>query len=109
MNRNPIIILVSICCLALAAGCAGKNKIQTKEKLQAMSDRELVNHYEMLEARMIDIDREGEQSVEQQRRLDDNKYQHNIANLHVGDTWYNLNKEKELTLIEMRKRGMSPP
>jgi hypothetical protein len=109
MKNNPIIILFSIVCLVLAPGCAGKNRIQTKEKLCCMSDKDLVNHYEMLEARMVDINRVQEQSVRDQRRLEDNKYQYNMGHLHVGDTWYKLKKEKELTLIEMRKRGISPP
>ena len=109
MKNNAIIILFPIVFIVLAAGCGGKNRIQTKEKLSGMSDRELVDHYEMLEARMIDINREQERSVEQQQRLEDNRHQYNTGHLHVGDTWYNLNKEKELTLIEMRKRGISPP
>jgi len=106
-------ILVSIGCLVLAAGCAGKNIVQTREKLLAMSDTELINHYEMLETRMVDIDRGREQSLELERDLNNGhysaKYQNFVGHLHIGDNWNELKKEKELTLIEMRKRGISPP
>ena len=113
MKNNPIIILVFICSLVLAAGCAGKNNIRTQKKLQAMSDRELINHYEMLEMRIVDIDRARERSVEQDQDMNNGhysqRYQNNLAHLHIGDSWNKLKKEKELTLIEMRKRGISPP
>ncbi len=59
----------SIICLALAAGCAGKPKHQIQKKFAAMSDRGLLNHYEMLEMRMVDIDRAREQSQNENREL----------------------------------------
>lgn len=78
-----------------------------------MSDKELINHYEMLEMRMIDIDRTREQSIEQEQDLynryyPEDDYNH-LGHLHIGDHWNALKKEKKLTQFEMRKRGMSPP
>ena len=113
MKENPIIILVSIVCLVLAVGCADKNRIQTQEKLRGMSDKELVNHYEMLEMRILDIDRAREQSVEQEQDMQNShypqRYHNHLGHLHIGDNWNKLKKEKELTLIEMKKRDISPP
>jgi hypothetical protein len=113
MKKNQIIILVSIGCLVLASGCAGKNKIHTQKKLQTMSDMELINHYEMLEMRILDIDRAREQSVEQEQDMQNShypqRYHNHLGHLHIGDNWNKLKKEKELTLIEMRKRDISLP
>ena len=113
MKLSRIIIFVSIGCLVLAAGCAGKNKVQTQNKLLAMSDGELVNHYKMLEMQMDDIDRAREQSIEQERYIHNSPYPdkqfNQLGHLHIADNWGGLKKEKELTLIEMRKRGISPP
>lgn len=113
MKKNPIIVLVSIGCLVLASGCAGKNKIQIQTKLLTMSDRELINHYEMLEMGMVDIDRARGQSIEQEQYMNNShypaRYHNHLGHMHIGDNWNKLKKEKELTLIEMRKRGISPP
>jgi hypothetical protein len=114
MKTKSVIILVSICYLVVAAGCAGKKKIQIQKKLLTMSDSELVNHYEMLEMRIDDIDRTREQSIDRERDLWNNsrspeRYQNHLGHLHIGDNWNELKKEKEMTLIEMRKRGISLP
>ncbi len=113
MKIKSIIILISIGCLVFAGGCAGKNKVQTQKKLQAMSDKELANHYKMLELQMDDIDRTREQSLEQKQDMPSShypdKYPNQLEHLHIADNWGGLKKEKELTLFEMRKRGISPP
>jgi hypothetical protein len=37
-------------------------------------------------------------------------YQKHLGHLHIGDKWYQLKKnEKELTIYELRKRGISIP
>ena len=108
-----MIILVSIGCFLLIIGCAGKNKIEIEKKLMTMSDQELINHYEMIEMRMIDIDSTREQSLKQKQEICNGYYPRNYYNhwghLHIGDNWNELKKEKKLTLIEMRNRGLSPP
>lgn len=112
MKKNLIIILVAISCLVLAAGCANKNKVRIQKKLQAMSDRELINHYEMLEKGMVDIDRSRELFLKQEQYINDSyhpeRHENSLGHLHIGDNWNKLKKEKELTLIEMRKRGIPP-
>ena len=112
MKNNSIMILVSIGCLIFAAGCSGINKIQIQEKLLKMSDRELINHYEMLEMRIADIDREREQYLKQERDMYKSQYPeigyNHLGHLHIGDNWTKVRKEKELTLNEMRRRGLSP-
>jgi ferritin-like protein len=113
MKKIPMIILVSISCFILIIGCAGKNKIETQKKLMTMSDRELINHYEMIEMRMIDIGRTREQSIEQKHDIYNGYYPRNGFNLwghlYIPDNWNELKKEKKLTLIEMRNRHISPP
>ncbi len=113
MKTKSIIILVSIGCIVLAAGCAGNNKVHVNKKIQAMSDRELSNHYKMLEMQLDDIDRARELSMEQKYDTHNNPYpdkqKNQLGHLHIADNWGGLKKEKELTLIEMRKRGISPP
>ena len=114
MKTQSIIVLVSIfCCFALAAGCTGKNTKQTQKKLTAMSDRELIDHYEMIEMRMNDIDRTTEGTVEQDRDIENARFpegrRDHLGHLHIGDSWYELRKEMEMTLNEMEIRGISPP
>ena len=113
MRINHVIILVSIGCIALITGCAGKTRIEIQEKLMRMSDRELVDHYEMIEMRMIDIDRMRQQSIERWKSIESSshpqKYYNHLEHLHIGDHWNELKKEKTLTLMEMKNRGISPP
>jgi hypothetical protein len=113
MKKATVFILVIIGCLMFAAGCANRHRLQTREKLMAMSDRELVAHYEMLEMRLVDIDRARERSVEQEKDMLDLQYPrehlYELDHLHIGDEWYEVKEEKELTANEMRKRGLSPP
>lgn len=77
-----------------------------------MSDAELINHYKMLEMRMIDIDRNREQSLEQERDLYGRQYTgdgyNHLGHLHIADDWNALKKEKKLTQWEMIKRGLTP-
>jgi len=111
MKNISMIILVFISCFILIMGCAGKNKIEIQKKLMTMSDSELINHYQMIEMRMIDIDRPNEQSIEQGqdiRGYPKNHYNH-LGHLHIGNIWNELKKEKNLTLFEMSNRGISPP
>lgn len=113
MKKYPMIILVSIGCFILIIGCAGKNKIEIQKKLMTMSDQELINHYEMIEMRMIDIDSTREQSLKQKQEIYNGYYPRTYYNhwghLYIGCNWNELKKEKKLTLIEMRNRGLSPP
>jgi len=78
-----------------------------------MSDRELIHHYEMIEMRMIDIDRTKQQSIEQRhdiyRGSNRQKDYNHLEHLHIGDHWNELKKERKLTLIEMKNRDISPP
>ena len=77
MKKCPMIILVSIGCFILIIGCAGKNKIEIQKKLMTMSDQELINHYEMIEMRMIDIDSTREQSLKQKQEIYNGYYHRN--------------------------------
>ncbi len=108
-----MIVLVFTGCLLLVSGCAGSNKKEIQNKLARMSDRQLTHHYEMLEMRMIDIDRATEQSIEQRQEIEKRfypkDYQNQLGHLHIGDNWNALRKEKELTKIEMRRRSLSLP
>jgi hypothetical protein len=112
MKKNLLIITIFISCFMLIAGCAGSNKIAARKRLMAMSDKELIEHYRMVEMRLVDLDRAKEQSIEDNRHIsnnyDDAKYLNQLHHLHIGDTWYELRKEKDLTLVEMRNRGLSP-
>lgn len=112
MNKNIATILVSMGCILMLFGCAGKNKNEIQKRLMHMSDRELIHHYEMIDMRMIDIDRNREQSIEQWQDINQGFYLEDYHNhwghLHVGDNWNTLNQEKKLTEIEMRRRSLSP-
>jgi ferritin-like protein len=107
-----MIISLSISCCILFIGCAGNNKTKIQEKLMTMSDAELINHYKMLEMRMIDIDRNREQSLEQEHDLYGRHYPgdgyNHLGHLHIADDWNALKKEKKLTQWEMKKRGLLP-
>ena len=98
MNKKKMIIWVSIGCVLLVLGCAGNNKKEIQKKLARMSDRELTHHYEMIEMRMIDIDRSRDQSIEQQQDIDKRfypgDYQNQLGHLHIGDNWNALRKER---------------
>jgi hypothetical protein len=100
-------------CLTLFSGCAGQEKVKTQNKLNAMSDKELIDHYEMLEMLLTDIDRDRDSHLELERDIYERHYpkdyQNHLGNLHIGDRWYQLKKEKELTLVEMNSRGISLP
>ena len=115
MKIYRMIILLSISCfiLFIFIGCACKSRPEIQEKLVKMSDTELINHYKMLEMRMIDIDRNREQSIEQKNDIFGRCYPgdpHNhLGHLHIDDHWNILNKEKKLTQREIEKRGMLPP
>ncbi|MDY6951319.1 MAG: hypothetical protein SWE60_07405 [Thermodesulfobacteriota bacterium] len=112
MRGKPLIVLVSVGCFVLFMGCAGKNTVEVEKKLMTMSDSELILHYDMIEMRMVDIDRAKQEAIEQRRDMDGSysqKQYNHLEHLHIGDYWNKLKKEKELTLIEMRKRGISPP
>ena len=113
MKKISIIILFSIGCLTIIIGCAGRSKIEIQKKLTAMSDKELINHYEMIETRMTDIDGKRELSIEQEQYRYSGyypiNYYNNLGHLHIGGNWNALYKEKKLVLIEMRNRGMVPP
>lgn len=113
MKKKSMIILIFISCFILIIGCAGKNKNDIQKKLMTMSDKELIDHYEMIEMRMIDIGRTREQSIEQKHDIYNGYYPRDYYNhwghLHIGDNWNELKKEKELTRIEMRNRNISAP
>ena len=113
MKTKSVIVLVSIVCLVFFAGCAGKDNSKIQKKLMTMSDIQLIDHYEMLEMRMNDIDRTTENSVAQDRDINTAQFpegrRDHLGHLHIGDTWYELNKEKEMTLNEMDRRGISYP
>ena len=106
-------MILFVACLTLVAGCAGQEKVKTQNKLSAMSDKELIDHYEMLEMLLTDIDRGRDSHLELERdtykRHYSKDYQNHLGNLHIGDRWYQLKKETELTLAEMRRRGISLP
>lgn len=111
MNKIMIMMICTGYAL-LILGCAGNNE-EIQKKLMRMSDRELIHHYEMIEMRMIDIDRSREQSIEQrqtiEKRFYPKDYQNQLGHLHIGDNWNALRKEKMLTENEMRKRSLSLP
>ena len=113
MKKNLPAIFALFICLVAVAGCAGNNKIAIRKKLAAMSDRDLVEHYKTVEMRLEDLDRAKSQSMEENERITKRDggpdYLSQMHHLHIGDTWYELRKEKDLTLGEMRKRGLSPP
>ena len=109
MRIYRLIIAFFIACCILFTGCAGKNQIQIREKLVAMSDAELINHYKMLEMRMNDIDRNRDRSLEQAHDLYGRHYPgdgyNHLGHLHIADDWNALKKEKKLTHREMERRG----
>jgi hypothetical protein len=113
MKNNLMILLFSFGCFTLITACAGKQNIEIQKKLMTMSDRELINHYEMIEMRMTDIDSTREQSLKHKQEVYNGTYPKNYFNhwghLHIGDNWNALKKEKRLTLIEMKNRGIAPP
>ena len=113
MKTKLVIHMAVIVCLLCTTGCSGKHKLRVQKKLASMPDRELVNHYEMLEMRMEGIDRARAQTGNENRKLRNSHYppdyQNRLKHLHIGDDWNRLKKEKQLTLIEMRKRGIIPP
>lgn len=113
MKIFQIVPLVFISCLVLILGCAGQSKVRKQNKLMLMSNRELINHYKMIQIRMIDIDRSTEQMVEYEHQVYGGYYPNRDYNrlnhLHIGDNWYELKKEKKLILIEMKNRGILPP
>ena len=113
MKKNLIIFLAFIGCFLLITGCSAKHKIDTQKKLRAMSDAEIINHYEMIEVRMSDIDRKREEALGQELyrnyKHDPERHYNHLGHLHIGDTWYGLKKEKELTKMEMENRGIAYP
>ena len=114
MEKYFVLFCVTIGCFAiLIPGCAGINTHDIQRKLMMMSDKELIDHYEMLDMRMVDIDRKEEQSVEQTRYIQNNNdyetHYNQLGHLHIGDNWAKLKKEKDLTRDEMRKRGLPFP
>ena len=62
---------------------------------------------------MKDLDRANAQTIEDNQRIsggrNDAKYLNQVNYLHIGDTWSELRKERDMTLREMRIRGLSPP
>lgn len=71
---------------------------------------ELINHFKMLEMRMmrmIGIDRNREQAIEQEHDKYGRYYlgdaYHYLGHLHISDHWNALKKEKKLTQWEMKK------
>ena len=113
MKKNLPVSFAVLICLMIVAGCTGHNKIAAQKKLAAMSDRDLVEHYKTVEMRLEDLDRAKAQSMEENERISKRDggpdYLSQMHHLHIGDTWYGLRKEKDLTLRELRKRGLSPP
>ena len=53
MKKNSLLLVASVVCLALAAGCAGKPKHQTRKKIQSLSDRELIAQNPALHSRIV--------------------------------------------------------
>jgi len=113
MLYTRMIISLSISLCMLFIGCAGKSNIEIQKKLIAMSDTELINHYEMLELRLINIDRNREQSIDQEHDIYGSDYPGDVycylGHLHIADDWNSLRKEKKLTQREIKKRGLSHP
>jgi hypothetical protein len=113
MNKPITIFWVCIWWGLMVAGCAGNPKKEIQKKLMRLSDRALISQYEMVDMRLIDIDRTREQSMRQQQDIDKRHYpadyQNHLGHLHIGDNWNRLRKEKSLIEIEMRKRSISPP
>jgi len=108
-----LLLLVPIGCLIFTMGCTNKNVSRTQAKISTMSNKELINHYKMLEMQMDDIDRAREISLEQKKDIISShypdEYPNQLEHLHISDNWNWLKKEKELTLIEIENRGMMPP
>lgn len=113
MKKNLVILLIAMGCAMIIAGCAGSSKVAIQKKLMAMSDRELIEHYQMIEMRMVDLDRAQEQSIQKNEEMAnpnyDARYYNSLQNLHIGDTWSELRKEKDLAIRELSRRGLSPP
>ena len=113
MRKSLTRLMLCAAGLLLAAGCAGTHKNQVRTKLQSLSDRELLTHYEMLEMKMVHIDRARDESEAGKEALYNRHYpnrdQNRLRHLHIGDEWSRLREERQLTLIEIRKRGLSPP
>jgi hypothetical protein len=114
MEINAVLRLAYIGLLVLAMGCASTDiSRRLQAKLECMSDGELIDHYKMLEMQMDDIDRAKEQSLQQRQSIPSNHYPdrnfNHLGHLHIADNWNRLKKEKELTLMEIEKRGILPP
>jgi len=111
MLNYRMIIFLSISCCMLFIGCAGKSKIEIQKKLITMSDTELINHYEMLDMRLNYIDRNREQSIDQEHDIYGSYYPgdtyHYLGHLHIADHWNALKREKKMTHWEMKRRGLS--
>lgn len=56
MKNVVNMILIPFICILITAGCAANDKIKINNKLKNMSNTELINHFKMIEMRMIDID-----------------------------------------------------
>ena len=113
MKKNTMIRLIAIGCMLLVAGCTGSSELAKQKKLMSMSDKELIEHYKMIEMRMVDLDRANEQSIQKNEdmanRNCDAGYYNSLQYLHIGDTWSALRKDRDLTIRELSKRGLSPP
>ncbi len=113
MKTYTAVFFVFIGCLINIFGCAGGDNHKFRKKLITLSDEELIAHYEVVEMRMRDLDRNREDSIQQRQNMHsgyDPEFDHNhLGHLHIGDQWNDLNKEKKLILHEMRSRGLSPP
>jgi hypothetical protein len=60
----------------------------------------------------MSIDRARERSLKQKQEIYNGTYPRDYSNhwghLHIGDSWNELKKEKKLTIIEMKNRGITP-
>lgn len=109
MKNVQIILLFFVGFLMIISGCAGKNKIGIQEKIKIMSDEELINHYQLIEMRIVDTDRDRECAFEEKKSKFGDAESKDYGLYYISHGSHGLRKEKRLVLNEMKARGISPP
>jgi len=98
------------CLLAISlffnAGCASSEQTRLRDRVQSMTDAELLNYYHGINERLKDMD--GEMSADDQ--TDSDNQDHFIKNqtFFVGGEGHGLAQKRRIVLDELYRRDIRP-
>ncbi len=96
-------LLVTVLCYS---GCASSEQTRLRDRIQSMSDAELLNYYHGINERLKDID--GELQTDDQMDSDNQNDFIRNQTFFVGGEGHGLAQKRKIVMDEMYQRNITP-